>query len=134
MLTPIESLQELGYCKLQGEYTQAEITKTLELLRPYDQGLPDPNDLSIPRLNRIASNIYNLQNKDEWFIKILFKSRKVEEILKYFLNDKYYTQIPHYLPNYILRAYGARSTGPAALPLHIDSFVPYPSKKEFLTM
>jgi hypothetical protein len=133
-MTPIESLQINGYCKLWNVYSKDEVAKTLEMIKSLDPGLPSPDDLTIPRLNRIARNIYNLESKDRWFTQMLFKSQAVEEILKYFLNDKYYAAIPDYLPNYILRSYSARSTGPTALPNHIDSFVPYPSDKEFLTM
>jgi len=42
----------------------------------------------------------------------------------HFLNDVWYKQIPQTDPNYILRSYMARSSN-IALPLHIDSFVPY---------
>ena len=40
------------------------------------------------------------------------------------MNDKWYKQIPQDQPNYILRSFGARSSN-SALPLHIDSFIPY---------
>lgn len=134
-MTPIEDLEKFGYCRLEGEFSKEEIDKTLELLRPYDKGLPIGEDYEkAPRLNRQARNIYCLYNKDIWFLRMLFKSQRAEEILKYFLNDKFYKQIPQYLPNYILRSFGARSTDKEPLPLHIDSFVPYPSDKEFITM
>jgi hypothetical protein len=77
-----------------------------------------------PYLNINQPNVYNLQNKEYSFINTLLDLKDLEEILKKFLNDKWYKQIPQDQPNYILRSYGARSSNDA-LPLHIDSFIPY---------
>lgn len=78
----------------------------------------------VPYLNSTSPNIYNLQNKNISFIGTLFKLPYIEEILIHFLNDKWYKAIPQNQPNYILRHFGARSSNDA-LPLHIDSFIPY---------
>ena len=58
------------------------------------------------------------------FIKALTSSKVLEDILKYFLNDKWYTSIKPDYPNYIIRAFGARSSV-AKMPIHIDSLIPY---------
>jgi ectoine hydroxylase-related dioxygenase (phytanoyl-CoA dioxygenase family) len=78
----------------------------------------------VPYLNTNQPNIYNLQNKDFFFLEALFMPKEIEAILKHFLNDKWFKQIPQEYPNYILRSFGARSSN-TALPLHIDSFIPY---------
>ena len=75
-------------------------------------------------LNRLHQLVYNLQNKDPYFLDILFQDSAVEEILKHFLNDEWYREIPANEPNYILRSYLARSSR-GAMPLHVDSFIPY---------
>ncbi len=124
-MTPIQQIEELGYCKLEQVYSAAEMEKTLGLVKEWEKLSPqDMEDGYVPRLNKNNPNCYNLQSKDKYFLDILFKSAELEQILIHFLNDKYYKQIPEDQPNYILRHMGARSSK-ESLPLHIDSFIPY---------
>ncbi len=62
--------------------------------------------------------VYNLQNKNYTFIKLI-TSRNVVEIAKYFLNDPYYRFIDNKYPNYNLLYFNARSSG-KKLDLHIE--------------
>jgi len=68
-----------------------------------------------------------LQNKDYVFIKTL-NNKKIIDIAKYFLNDKYYRFLPPNKPNFIINYFNARSSG-EKLDLHIDSWIPYKGKK-----
>jgi len=49
----------------------------------------------------------------------------------YFLNDQWFRAFPQDQPNYILQNYMGRSSD-GALPMHIDSFVPYYSDHLFM--
>ena len=69
------------------------------------------------RITKIPSNQITMQPDPR-------TGKEIEHILIKCLNDKWYKQIPQDQPNYILRSFGARSSN-AALPLHIDSFIPY---------
>jgi ectoine hydroxylase-related dioxygenase (phytanoyl-CoA dioxygenase family) len=120
----IENLKTLGYTKISQAIDKWEVDYLLVLVQKYYEESKDKVSKDVPRLNNNQPNIYNLQNKDINFVDILLKNETLEEILKYFLNDKWYKQIPPDQPNYILRHLGARSSN-EALPLHIDSFIPY---------
>jgi hypothetical protein len=80
-----------------------------------------------PNRDKNDKIIYNLQNKDYRFIKILSK-KIIIKILKYFLNDEYYSYLPKNVPNYNILYYNARSSGDK-LDLHIDSHIPFKGKK-----
>ena len=47
--------------------------------------------------------MWNPQNKDPWFLEVMFADPTVEALLVRFLNDPWYRQIPQDAPNYILR-------------------------------
>lgn len=66
--------------------------------------------------------VYNIQNKDLIFIKLLSDSFLRNLLIKK-LNDPFYRFLPVDVPNYILSYYNARSSG-NALDLHIDSHIP----------
>lgn len=76
------------------------------------------------RPNRDANDkiIYNLQNKDKFFIDII-SDDFIKTVLMNKLNDEHYRFLPPDNPNYILGYYNARSSG-GALDLHIDSSIP----------
>ena len=76
-----------------------------------------------PNRDKNDKIIYNLQNKDYRFIKILSK-KNIIKIAKYFLNDEYYSYLPKNVPNYNILYYNARSSGDK-LDLHIDSHIPF---------
>jgi ectoine hydroxylase-related dioxygenase (phytanoyl-CoA dioxygenase family) len=121
----IEEIKQYGYCRLSQVFSLAQTQRLLGLCIEWHQKTKDrlPAEAHYLSQNQPYS-VYNLQNKDFHFLETLFASAEVEFILKHFLNDKWYKPIPHDQPNYILRSYCARSST-AALPLHLDSFVPY---------
>lgn len=67
--------------------------------------------------------VYHLQYRDRLFLDILTEWKGGLDILKPFLNDPYYRQLPADVFNFLLGYYNARSSV-AALPLHIDNYVP----------
>ncbi|MGH9320208.1 MAG: phytanoyl-CoA dioxygenase family protein [Vicinamibacteria bacterium] len=122
MTSPLEELRTNGFCRLPQVYESEHVRQTLDLVREWNekQSLTE----NLPRLVRDTPQLWNLQSKDFSFLELLFEPRQVEELLIACLNDPWYPSIPQDAPNYILRAYQARSSS-GALPLHIDSFVPY---------
>ena len=81
-------------------------------------------------LNKGQPMVYNLQNKDLMFIRMLLANEGVTSILKHFLNDQWFSALPEGDSNFILRSLLARSSD-YQMPLHIDSFVPYDSSHVF---
>ena len=81
------------------------------------------NFKGLPKRDKQDKIIYNLQNKDLKFIKLL-SSPIIKKVCKFFLQDKYFRLISPKRPNFILNYYNARSSG-SKLDLHIDSHIPY---------
>ena len=124
----IREIKRGGYCLIPAAYSQETVEKLLALCISVHDKTRDTISKEVPYLNANQPNIYNLQNKDPFFLEALFMSEEVEAVLTHFLNDKWYKPIPQDQPNYILRSFGARSSC-GALPLHIDSFIPYKGKE-----
>ena len=120
----IKELKEKGYTTLRSVYDFSIVSKLLSLCKEWYEKTHAEISRDVPFLNTNQPTLYNLQNKDPYFLETLLMSQEVEQVLKYFLNDVWYKQIPQTEPNYILRSFGARSNN-KGLPLHIDSFVPY---------
>lgn len=118
----VRELREVGFCRLPQVFSEEQVARALELVREWEQRQSLTENL--PRLVRDTPQLWNLQAKDPFFIDLLFGSPEFERILIECLNDPWYPAIPQDAPNYILRAYQARSSA-GALPLHIDSFIPY---------
>lgn len=120
----IEQIETKGYCVMPNVFSLHEISQALELVTEWETKATASLATNIPFLNRNQAIVYNLQNKDIYFLKLLFRSAEVGSILKHYLNDPWYKSIPAEEPNYILRGYIARSSQ-ESLPLHLDSFIPY---------
>lgn len=120
----IKEIREQGYTCIPQAFNKYQVDYLLMLVKKYYEETKDKQSKDVPYLNNQQPNVYNLQNKDINFINTLFNLNEVEQILIDCLNDKWYKQIPQDQPNYILRSFGARSSN-TALPLHIDSFIPY---------
>lgn len=120
----IDQIKKEGYCILPQMFDQSQVKELLSSITKTYLETKDNISQDVPYLNNNQPNVYNLQNKDIKYIDTLFGIKEVEEILIGCLNDKWYKQIPQDQPNYILRSFGARSSN-TALPLHIDSFIPY---------
>lgn len=127
----IEKIKKDGYCIIPQEYDKETIGKLLDLVKFYYNNPSDKISNLIPLVNRNQPVVYNLQNKDFFFLETVFKSKRIEAILKFFLNDIWYKAIPQDEPNYIFKALGARSSNDA-MPLHLDTFIPYSG--EFVNM
>ena len=120
----IDDLQRDGYCRIPGAYSSAEVGMALDRVEAWQKQMEGRLAASVPYLNRGHPMIYNLQNKDIFFLKMLFASETGQAVLRHCLNDVWYKQIPSDKANYILRSYLARSST-TALPMHIDSFAPF---------
>lgn len=120
----LKQISEQGFTLLKKVVDTETVQQLLTLIQKYNLEFPKPQSAVIPYLNRGHEVIYNLQNKDVYFIKTNFNHSLLRAILMGALNDTWYKQIPQDKPNYILRSMLARSGGPEALPLHIDSFIP----------
>lgn len=120
----IQEIREQGYTILPQVFNKDQVKDLLERVKHHYEVTKNQQSKDVPYLNNNQPNVYNLQNKDIDFINMLFGMSDIEIILKDCLNDKWYKQIPQNQPNYILRSFGARSSN-SALPLHIDSFIPY---------
>ena len=73
--------------------------------------------------------VYNLQYRAKPYIDLL-TIRPVSQLVMPFLNDPHFTQIPKDKPNYLLAYYNARMSI-AALPLHLDTYMPFPGPHTF---
>jgi ectoine hydroxylase-related dioxygenase (phytanoyl-CoA dioxygenase family) len=119
-----DQIKKEGYCIIPQVFNQEQVNHLLTLVKDTYEKTKNEISQDTPYLNTNQPNVYNLQNKDLTFIDALLGIKEVEKILINLLNDKWYKQIPQDQPNYILRSFGARSSN-TALPLHIDSFIPY---------
>jgi hypothetical protein len=121
----VEQIREKGYVKIPKYLSEKEIDalRTLAVTQ-YEAVKEIDSREDTPYLNQGHKTLYNLQNKDIRFLKPVLSSELIRRVLVVLLNDPWYRQIPATEPNYILRSVIARSGGPQAMPLHIDSFIP----------
>lgn len=127
----IHDLSTNGYCRLRQVYEPEQIQKTLELSRYWYEQTKESLASNLPNLAKNDPFVWNPQNKDVHFLRMIFHSPLVERILMHFLNDRWFKQIPQDRPNYILRNLLARSSD-KILPMHIDSLIPYVSPHVFV--
>lgn len=117
-------VQTAGYCIVPALYSPDELLYALDSVR---KGYAQVHGLSAgetPYLNQNQTMLHNVQNKDFEFLKLMLRDPLILEVLKNFLNDRWYRVLPDEEPNFQLRSYLARSSE-GELPLHIDSFIPY---------
>jgi len=122
-MDPLKQIKLQGYCHLPQVYSKEVIDKALKLVKDWHEKTKDTLPQNLPNLAKDPI-VWNLQNKDHYFLELILKNKQIQEILIHFLNDEWFKQIPADQPNYILRSYLARSSQ-NYLPMHIDSFVPY---------
>ncbi len=120
----IEQIERVGYCRIPGVYSKARMAEALEKVRSYYDLYKERHSGNVPFLNIDQPTLYNLQNKDMFFLDLLFEPKMLQDVLCHFLNDRWFKQIPQSEPNYVLRSYIARSSN-RQMPLHLDSFLPY---------
>ena len=123
MLKKIDEIKQNGFCVLENSLSNDLVIKMLKKCRFIYDETKNVICQDTPFLNTNQPTLYNLQNKDVFFIETLLENKELESILVSCLNDKWYKQIPKDQHNYILRSFGARSSN-SGLPLHIDSFIP----------
>jgi ectoine hydroxylase-related dioxygenase (phytanoyl-CoA dioxygenase family) len=120
----VHAIEEVGYCQVPAVFPPQRTGHALALLQRWKEWTDGHLAASVPYLNQNQPMVYNLQNKDHEFLRLLFEPPLLEQLLVHFLNDPWYRAIPAGKPNYILRSYLGRSSL-GELPLHIDSFIPY---------
>jgi len=119
----LKHMQTDGYCMIKNALTKNQLDAALEKVRALAALESRLEYQHVPRLNQDQSMVYNLQNKDIFFLQLLFSLTELQALLIACLNDQWYRNIPENEPNYIMRSYLARDSRDA-LPLHIDSFIP----------
>ena len=127
----VQQLETVGYCRIPAVYSKERMQDALERVDRYYSASKDGISEKVPFLNIGQPTLYNLQNKDAFFLELLFEPKMIEEILVHFLNDQWFKQIPQSDPNYILRSFIARSSN-TQLPMHLDSFIPYLGSHVFI--
>lgn len=120
----IQDIYLNGYTIIHSTFSSDHINEIKNKIIELNKFQIKPDLSTIPKLNRGHDVLYNLETKDLFFIKTILNNNVIINILKEFLNDTWYKQIPEEDPNFILRAMIARSSSDNLLPLHIDSFIP----------
>jgi hypothetical protein len=115
----IAEVKAYGYTIIEGG--NKDFLKHLKLVKQITQ-VADSANKSLHADRAQDHLVYNLQNKDVEFVKLL-SNPLVQEVLGAFLNDEYYQVQDQSVSNFILNYYNARSSG-KFLDLHIDSLVP----------
>ncbi len=123
----INEIEKNGYCIINNFLTKKKVNIILNKINYYYNLNKKIRYKGIPKRDKKDKILYNLQNKDYSFIKLL-NDKKITQIAKYFLNDEFYRFLPSSKPNFILNYFNARSSG-NKLDLHIDSWVPYKGNK-----
>ena len=123
----IREIEKNGYCVIKNFLNKQSVSKILKKVSYYYKLNKNKKYNGTPKRDYEDKILYNLQNKDYDFIKIL-THKKITEIAKYFLNDQFYRFLSNDKPNFILNYFNARSSG-KKLDLHIDSWIPYSGKK-----
>lgn len=126
-----QQLETVGYCRIPSVYSPDCMREALKRVNQYYEATKNEISDKVPFLNIGQPTLYNLQNKDPFFLEVLFEPKVIQEILIHFLNDPWFKQIPKGDPNYILRSFIARSSN-AELPMHLDSFIPYLGSHVFI--
>tara|TARA_B100001093_G_C26798135_1_gene1002118 strand:+ start:130 stop:957 length:828 start_codon:yes stop_codon:yes gene_type:complete len=123
----IKEIEKNGYCVIKNILPKRTVIELLKKVNFHYNLNKNRKYNGIPPRDNRDKILYNLQNKDYKFIKIL-TNKKILKIAKYFLNDETYKFLPNKKPNFIINYFNARSSG-NKLDLHIDSWIPYLGKK-----
>jgi len=126
----INAIRINGFVKINNFLSKSEINKAISFVEDSYKKSRMINIKGVPKRDKNDKIVYNLQNKNLFFIKILSK-KTVLDIGMYFLNDPYYRYLPKSKPNFNLLYYNARSSG-NKLDLHIDSYVPFKGERTIM--
>ena len=117
-----------GYYVLRNQFSSYTCNKLLNLTKNLFYSKKNQSNQKIvysyKTMYSTSDNVLNLQNKNISFVRALSSNKLLEEILKYFLNDKWYKSIKSDYPNYIIKSYAARSSV-VKMPMHIDALIPH---------
>ncbi len=127
----IAAIRKDGYVCIPQVFDRDTVEESLDRIRHWFDNTVSAQSERMPRLNRAQPMVYNLQAKDIFFSKLILETPIIEDILKHFLNDQWFSAVPAEDPNYILRSFLARSSN-HRMPMHIDSFVPYTGSFPFI--
>ena len=128
----ITEIEDKGYTVVKNAVSIETAKDLLDKIEKIFKNGKKPDLSKVPKLNKESKVVYNPEQKDILFCKVIFSIKKLRKILIHFLNDEWYKEIPKDNPNYILRAMIARSSSYAKLPLHIDSFIPSSGNRCFI--
>jgi ectoine hydroxylase-related dioxygenase (phytanoyl-CoA dioxygenase family) len=120
----IDAIARDGYVYIPQAFPPETVAAARERIQYWFDKTLSSQSARMPRLNRDQPMVYNLQNKDMFFLRMILETESIEAILKHFLNDPWFSSLPKDAPNYILRSFLARSSN-YQMPMHIDSFNPY---------
>jgi hypothetical protein len=123
----VKEIQTNGFVKINSFLSNSEINKAIIFVEDYNKKSKIVKIKGVPERDKNDKIVYNLQNKNFFFIKILSK-KTVLDISMHFLNDPYYGYLPQNVPNFNLLYYNARSSGDE-LDLHIDSYIPFKGER-----
>jgi hypothetical protein len=132
----IQEVRVFGYTVIPDALPEDTRRALLDLVETHHQVAEAPDAASGVSSNQAQDKyVYHLQYKDILFLDILSGWITGMEILKPFLHDPYYRQLPTETYNFLIGYYNARSSV-AALPLHIDNYVPslgsYPNSMQIV--
>ncbi|MBI4354995.1 MAG: phytanoyl-CoA dioxygenase family protein [Candidatus Omnitrophica bacterium] len=123
----LKELRVYGYTRIEQFLDTAEVQRLKALVTRSYEATRQLQYAGRPNRDAADQVVYNLQNKDKYFIDIL-DDPFISRVLMTMLNDPYYRFLPSDVPNYILSYYNARSSG-ERLDLHIDSVIPAPGER-----
>ncbi len=124
MQSVIRRIEEDGYATVPGVFSTDQVQTALAKIRDWFDRTHDKLAENKPYLASDDCFVWNLQNKDPFFLELFFNTPEIQTLLKHFLNDPWFKQIPEGDASFILRNFLARNSN-EKLPMHIDSMVPY---------
>lgn len=132
----VQEVQVFGYTIIQEALSEETRLSLLELVEAHHEVAKPALAASGVSANQAQDKyVYHLQFKHRLFLDILSDWQSGLRILRPFLQDPYYRQLPEDTNNFLLSYYNARSSV-AALPLHIDNYVPslgdYPNSMQIV--
>lgn len=132
ILTAISEVRLLGYTIIKSVLEQEIIDELLDIILNYQT---TGAGKGVSKNQATDKYVYHLQYKSKKFLDIITEWHGGLDIIKPFLQDPYYLQLPKDAYNFLLAYYNARSSN-EILPLHIDNYVPstgsYPNSMQIV--
>tara|TARA_Y100000816_G_scaffold292105_1_gene285849 strand:- start:2863 stop:3687 length:825 start_codon:yes stop_codon:yes gene_type:complete len=118
----IKSIKTKGYFIFKSIIKKNDIDKYSEILfkqKSYGQASFYKKKI----IDKSTKQVFNLQNKNKIFLNLI-ENKLMNEINRYFLNDRNYKSIDKKYPNYTLSQFVARSSGKEPCVVHMDDKCP----------